>query len=315
MYKNFQKLTSVVLLICLSTMVFSVGTYAAAPTVKIVVSPNQTEVYAGSEPIVLTAQASGSNLKYRWTLIGPGKIDNTDLPAVFYMIPETISGKSAQAVITVTVTDDTGQEAAKRVILSIIPQPLSPTPTPHIIYRTKSEGMSTLTKTAIGVGAAAAIGGVAVLIANSGDGGGGGNDSSTPVATPTPNTSSTENTPFTGTFKLERKTTWRDAEDENVGYEGVSIRIFDLHQNGLSVTGTYSVTGTNDCCTASITVAVEGTVMGDGYSVFLNVPYEYDKCENGRCWSNASSWNMSGAYALIDDGMTLSYGTDKFTRQ
>ena len=92
---------------------------AANTTIKLVVNPNKTYVYLGSGGIALTTRARGKGLTYSWELLGPGKLDGQG-SAVFYILPETIEGESDQALITVTVKDETGQEMSESITFNIL---------------------------------------------------------------------------------------------------------------------------------------------------------------------------------------------------
>lgn len=130
--------------------------------IKLVVNPSKTDVYLGTDPIALTARVKGKNLVYDWKLLGPGKLEGKG-SSVFYVLPEKIEGDSEQALITVTVKDETGEEITESVTFNIIAK-----------EKGTGKGMSKTTKIALGVGAAAALGGGIALIAGGGDGGGDG---------------------------------------------------------------------------------------------------------------------------------------------
>jgi len=273
MYRKNRKLTSIVLLVCLSTMLLPMEGFAAVPTVKIVVSPNQTDINAGSEPIALTAQATGADLKYEWTLNGPGKIDNTDLPAVFYVVPEEISGKSAQAVVTVTITDKTGQETTESITFNILAS--SDQEKPSASQSEPKKGMSRNTKIALGVGALAAVGGITAVVAGGGGDGG-------------------DKNPFSGTFKGQ---TFSDVTSRGNTY--TMDYTLNLQQAGASITGTAVETSTLiNCCTNVITVPVSGSTDGDNSA---NLSWGEGE---GRCECAAWIWNSvlyanSGHVTLI----------------
>ncbi len=157
--------------ICAIVLIFTYvvvlsGSGYAAPSVKLIINPNRTEVELGTEPIALTAKATGANLTYSWELKGPGKIDGEG-SAVFYVLPDSITGSSAQALVTVTITDASGQQTTETVTFNILAPkrttPASPAPA------TQKTGMSRNTKIALGVGAAAALGGGIALLAGGGD--------------------------------------------------------------------------------------------------------------------------------------------------
>ena len=269
MLKMFRRMLACGVLFCFVMMIMPVASFAAAPTVKIVVSPNKADIQAGSAPLALTAQASGSGLKYQWTLNGVGKLDNTNLPAVFYLVPEKINGKSAQAVITVLVTDKTGQSITESVTINILPA--QQRTTQDAMPAKAGTGMKTSTKVLLGVGALAAAGGVAALAA-----GGGGDDDN--------------NSSFTGVFRHEFTKTATD---------GVTplhiVNTFNLTQNGNAITGTLeSVDTFGTCCTAGINTPVAGTVNGSTAAITW-----------GYAKNSCSVENTCGPWTIYTDGGTF----------
>lgn len=256
MCKKGQKLINIVVLISFSVLLLFEEGYAAAPTVKLVVEPDKTDIYVGADPIAIATQASGLNLTYKWELLGPGKLEGTG-PAVFYIVPEAIDRGSARAIITVTVSDGEGQETTETVIFNILArppqeQPVTPEPptkpkpptppqeqTPTV--KPESKGISKTTKIILGgVATAAAIGGGVALLAGGGDGDGDGE--------PDPSLSGT----WTGVLTVEG---------------GVVVDVFfTLFQEGNNVTGygrmgslnIDSVTGTNVYPDVNLTLEASG---------------------------------------------------------
>jgi len=284
MFRKSLKLSIAVVLIASHIMLLVGDGYAAAPTVKLIVNPNKTDVYVGSESVALTAKASGSGLQFKWELQGPGKIEGTG-SAVFYNIPDEIEGESARAMITVTVTDEAGQETTETVTFNIlaskipekeeVPEPAKPA----------KKGMSTGKKVAIGVGAAALVGGgVAAVLALTGD-----DDKKEPS--------------FTGTFTLE-----------TVGYLNGYVTYdrftFNLTQSDSSITGTFTLSSNfANCCTATCSTPVRGTVV-EKLTADLSWPESaVGTCYCGslryRTWINA----RSRRYTLEDDGNILRSAT------
>ncbi len=144
MFRTNRKRLILFVIIFFVSMLLLIRDSYAAPTVTIIVNPPETTevLRAGSDPIGLAAQAGGPNLTFLWELVGPGKLEgDPEGSSVFFRPPDRIDGESTEAVITVTVTDSTGEKTTESKTFTI-----------------KSKGMSTLTKTAIGVGAAAALG-------------------------------------------------------------------------------------------------------------------------------------------------------------
>lgn len=127
----FQKIAGILGLAVFMLVFFSGISVAELTISKITVSPPKTEIAVGSGKIVLTVKASGGkNLKFQWELQGQGKFEEpTTKSAVFYIPPETINGTSAQAIITVTVTADGGQEATDNVSFTIMNTTALPKPT------------------------------------------------------------------------------------------------------------------------------------------------------------------------------------------
>ena len=128
MVKITQKYILLLVIIFGSIGLMFRGSWAAALTAQLVVNPNRTEVFAGSNRIALTTKAAGTQLTFKWELQGPGKLEGRG-PAVFYLPPETIEKDSELAKITVTVTDKTGQESTETVTFKILAPPPS---TPHL---------------------------------------------------------------------------------------------------------------------------------------------------------------------------------------
>jgi len=157
MRKHVERSIAIVVITLYVLVVFGEG-YAADVDVTLVVNPKDTEIYAGSGKIVITADASGENLTFTWKLSGPGKIEGEGA-AAFYIPPEKIEQTSEFAIVTVTVKEPSGQATIKSVTFTILPGPPktttpAPEPTPMV-----KEGMGTGTKIALGVGAVAALGG------------------------------------------------------------------------------------------------------------------------------------------------------------
>ncbi len=152
MVRHHQQFIGAILLLAVWIMAFIGDAAANNLTITLIVNPSRSDVSLGAEPIALTARAIGKDLTYSWKLLGPGKLEGEGT-SVFYVLPEKIEGKSAQALITVTVKDETGQETTESMTFNILAQ----------------KGMSRTTKIALGVGAAAAAGGGIALIAGGGD--------------------------------------------------------------------------------------------------------------------------------------------------
>jgi len=143
MFKKIQKLSILFVIISVSILLLMEESYAEI-NVKLVMNPEVTTIKVGSEPIALVANASGSNLTFKWELLGPGEFEgSTTSSAIHYIPPEKITRKSAKATITVKVSDDQGNEATAGVTFNIIPFPRSevtpaPSPTPSLTPPTPS---------------------------------------------------------------------------------------------------------------------------------------------------------------------------------
>lgn len=284
MKKVVQKALCLSVVVCFVALVGQVDVYAAAPTVKIVVSPNQTEILAGSDAIALTAQTTGSNLEYTWMLEGPGELSGSNLPGVFYTPPKTISDDSKAALITVVVKNtETGEEVTESMTFNISPAVVEPDGKSDVESEPEGEkkGMSRTTKIAIGAGAAALIGGGIALAA-------GGDDE--------------EKEPFTGTFNgsLISGTTQR-------GNAYTLMYKFNLEQDGKSITGTL-VKNANlvGCCTAVATAPVTGSVESDT-SANLSIGSGEASCECTQwIWTTYIRAN-SGHVTLINGDKTMRF--------
>ena len=282
MLQKGAKFTCTILLILTHLIVFTGSGYAAVPSVKLIINPNKTDVNLGSDPIALTAKATGANLTYKWELKGPGKIDG-DGSAVFYVLPETITGASAQALVTVTIIDASGQETTETVTFNIIapvtPSKASPAP------KAKKKGMSTTTKIALGVGAAAALGGGIALLA------GGGDDNN--------------DGPFTGRFQY----TYTDIVNDGTTVRGTIV--FNLKQKDNSISGDRTGTSQFYCCTASFTVPVSGLANGNSASLSWGPGEGRCDCTNGDGYRTSTD-GATINYTLINNGQILrsEYGSD-----
>jgi hypothetical protein len=138
--------------------------FAQNSDIKLIMNPSKTDVYLGSDPIALTARVKGKNLSYEWKLLGPGKLEGKG-SSVFYILPETIEGESEQALITVTVTDESGEATTESVTFNILAEEKT----------ASKKGMSNTTKIALGAVAVAGLGGgIAVAAGGGGDGDGNG---------------------------------------------------------------------------------------------------------------------------------------------
>lgn len=279
------KVSIAVLLSVLHVLVVC-GEGYAAPTVKLIVSPNKTDVYLGSDSIVLTAKASGTNLTYQWSLQGPGEIEGEGA-AVFYKLPKTIEGESAQAVVTVTVTDEKGEETTDSFTFNILkkeePKPVA-TPEKKSEPQ-KKKGMSTTTKIAIGAGAVVGLGLIAAAVKPGEE----------------------EKKPFTGDFKRTYTThySWGTVD---------ATTILHLKQTDNSISGSREMIRTfRDCCTLSFSVTASGTVEGNTARISYGVGEA--RCDgSGGCWLRSDYDGGTFDYTLIDNTILRS-GNSDFIKQ
>lgn len=174
MLQRSQKFAVTVIVLVIYMMTLVGQGFAQDSGIKLVMNPSKTDVYLGSDPIALTARVKGKNLAYEWKLLGPGKLEGKG-SSVFYILPDTIEGESEQALITVTVTDESGEETTESVTFNILAK-----------EKTASKGMSKTTKIALGAVAVAGLGGGIALAAGGGgdgDGSGGGDTTDNIVGT------------------------------------------------------------------------------------------------------------------------------------
>jgi len=105
----------------------------AAPTVKLVISPNDTNISPGASPIALTAKASGAELIFEWELLGSGAFKGrTTGSAIFYVPPEKIGQQEEQVIITVKVTDKNGETVTDSTVFVISRTEILPAPTAEV---------------------------------------------------------------------------------------------------------------------------------------------------------------------------------------
>lgn len=266
--------------------------YAQGPTVKLIVNPNKTDVLVGSDPVALTAKATGTGLQFTWELQGPGRIEGAG-SAIFYYVPETVDGKSAQAMVTVTVKDEAGQETTETYTFNILAKeegPLKPVTEDTSQPQLEKKGMSRNTKIALGAGAAAAVAGVAIMAFSGGD-----DDGDKP--------------PFSGTFTRESTSV------TNTGRQTFWTETYTLTQSGNAITGTLAFAATlPGCCTASFSVPVSGTANGNSAILTEGSGEAICQCPGGGTYHPSYT---GGTYnvTLINNGSVLRFeGGAEFTR-
>lgn len=129
MHKTHQSI-----LILFSVFTFSVMAMLdvgyAQPVIKLEVDPDRQTISIGAdiEDIFIEAQADKpSGYQFRWHLDGPGQLaGDTTSPGIVYIPPKSIDEASAQATISVIVTNNNGDQTAESVTFTLI----APTPTP-----------------------------------------------------------------------------------------------------------------------------------------------------------------------------------------
>ncbi len=279
--RRFQKLTSILVLFAFTLLFIPIESMAENLTVKIVISPNTTVLPADSEPVVLTAQVSGgSDLTYDWSLKGPGTIDGTDLPGVFYMPPVSISGSSQEAVIAVKVMDKSKQVVKDSITLRIFAAE-DPAEKPEQ-HSESGGGMSKGTKIALGVGALAAAGGVAALAL------GGGDDHND------------DDGPFSGTFKRQFTT------ETTLGTPVYVTDLFTLRQNGAAINGTFEHDGVvSGCCTINYSLPITGTA--NNLSATLSWSGTSAECSCGSRTITSTSEAITASATLINNNSILQF--------
>jgi hypothetical protein len=129
MIKNWKKY-SIILTVLLVYAFLPFKESYAAPTVKLVISPNDTNICPSASSIALTAKASGTELTFEWRLLGVGTFKGrTTGSAIFYVPPEKIGQQEEQAIVSVKVTDKNGEVATDSIVFVISKKEILPTPT------------------------------------------------------------------------------------------------------------------------------------------------------------------------------------------
>ena len=230
-------------------------------------------------------------MQFTWELEGPGRIEGAG-SAIFYYVPETIEGQSAQAMVTVVVKDEAGQETTETYTFNILAkeeEPLKPVTEDTSQPQPEKKGMSRNTKIVLGAGAAAVAAGAAVLIFSGDDDG--------------------DKPPFSGTFTRESTSV------TNTGRQTFWTETYTLKQSGNAITGTLAFTATlPGCCTASFSVPVNGTANGNS-AIFTEGAGEATcQCPDGGTYH---AYYTGGTYnvTLINNGNVLRFeGGAEFTR-
>lgn len=95
--------------------------------VELLTEPNiRTISLETPQKIIIVARPSQDNVRFAWELKGPGELSKEKInPWIFYIPPESISEKSAQATVTVMVT--TPEEKTATAFITFILQALQPT--------------------------------------------------------------------------------------------------------------------------------------------------------------------------------------------
>jgi len=109
--------------------------YAQATVTIVAVEPDvrgqEIPIGGAVKEVKLVANTSRPGLQLQWSLEGPGRFDgNTTGIASFYVLPEKISGTTAQVKITITATDPQGGSAKDTVGFTLVAHPSAlPSPT------------------------------------------------------------------------------------------------------------------------------------------------------------------------------------------
>jgi hypothetical protein len=167
MYKTFRVFLVLLIIVSFNTQMIYYG-YAQS-TVKIVTDPDIREIDISKQKEIKII-ATEITQPVEWSLDGPGELKGEITeegkiigPAIFYIPPDKIDGKSAKVRVTITVIDDSGEKVTEKITFTLV----APTP--------ESKKMSTGTKVALGAVAVAAFGGgIALAAAGGGDGDGDG---------------------------------------------------------------------------------------------------------------------------------------------
>jgi hypothetical protein len=99
------------------------------PSVTLVVNPDIKDVLAGNSlALVVEAEASGQNLRYKWSATR-GRLSAFDVPAVIYTAPDT----AGVDTVTVEVSSAAGTTTRNKSFNIVFPTPtFTPSPTPTV---------------------------------------------------------------------------------------------------------------------------------------------------------------------------------------
>jgi len=122
-YMQLQRWAIIVVLLAPIIGIAS-GCGSPPPQVEIVVSPSISILEFGKK-LTLSANATGRELTYQWTITGPGRLlEPTTDPAVIYQATEL-----GDVVVTVAVRDKDGQVTTKSYRFTVGPPQVTPTAT------------------------------------------------------------------------------------------------------------------------------------------------------------------------------------------
>lgn len=134
MYHRINHLFIISLFIIVLTLSLSYSNVSAELTVQIMTHPNVQSIILGSGPgkIGIAAHTNTPNVKYAWSLDGPGELDgDPTTPGMIYIPPDVLHGEtSAEAIVTVVITDVHGEKATDRVTFTLSNPTTPPPPTP-----------------------------------------------------------------------------------------------------------------------------------------------------------------------------------------
>ena len=120
---------SAILFVALALLLAVAQAAGEESPLKIVVNPNASALTLGEGPVILSVKTPEKNVKYAWTLDGPGQLQGEG-STVLYILPEQLDASPAQAAIAVTVTNQAGQRQDARVALTLRAPAATPTPAP-----------------------------------------------------------------------------------------------------------------------------------------------------------------------------------------
>jgi hypothetical protein len=119
-----------ILFVVVGSISFSENASAQAD-VELIVEPDINRIsLEHPEEIALIVYSSQQNLKYLWSIQGPGTLmGEKTSPGVLYVPPKVLEKSPEEVKITVTITDHAGEVLTRERVFTLI-APVTPTPTP-----------------------------------------------------------------------------------------------------------------------------------------------------------------------------------------